>query len=465
MAAVSSTDELAVIEGCEYIFLVDCGGTLASVNLSGGAPRELAEHVAYADWSPDSKQLAMVVDSSNDARLEYPPGHVLYRQNSGWLGHPRFSPDGTMIAFENHPIDSDDGSIDVVNLQGKRTIVTQGWLSIEGLAWRPDGKEIWFAGTMNTAGWADAIHAVTLSGKERTVLTIPWVRLHDIAPDGRVLLSRENWRTQMIGLFPGDTAEHAYSWLDDTNPTGLSNDGRWISFNESGEVYYLNGDRLAYYRRTDGSAAVSMGVGQAAISPDGKWILTFGREPKMLLQPVGAGVPRELPTPGLSVFDNAVWSDDSRQIAYEALTSQNDWNVYTEKIDGGQPVLVKAKGRNSDPTLSPDGSIVALHEDSGGISLYRAGGSQPTAVKGVTAAELPVRFIDGGRSLLVADNSTKDIFLTIVDLASGRRQPWKRLSLGVQRKGKIIALTPDLKYYAYYFPRYSSDLYLVENLH
>jgi hypothetical protein len=146
-----------------------------------------------------------------------------------------------------------------LDLKGKRTVITQGWLSIEGLAWRPHGKEIWFSGTVNSAGWADAIHAVTFSGKERTVVTIPWVRLHDIARDGRVLLSRENWRTQLIGLFPGDTAEHAYSWLDDTTPTALSNDGHWLSFNEAGEVYNLEGDRLAYYRRTDGSGAVSLG--------------------------------------------------------------------------------------------------------------------------------------------------------------------------------------------------------------
>jgi len=464
VASVSSSDELAVVKGCEYIFLVDCAGTLATVNLSGGAPRDLAEHVSYADWSIDGKQLAIVVNTANDARLEFPPGYVLYRQNSGWLGHPRFSPDGAMIAFENHPIDSDDGSIDVVDLQGKRKIITQGWLSIEGLAWHPDGKEIWFSGTLNTAGWADAIHAVTLSGKERTVVTIPWVRLHDIARDGRVLLSRENWRTQLIGFFPGDSAEHPYSWLDDTSPSALSNDGQWLSFAESGEVYYLQGDRLAYYRRTDGSAAVSLGAGQSYISPDGKWILTYGRIVKMTLQPVGAGRPRELPTPGLSVFDHVSWSDDGRVIAYEALTSENNWNVYTQKIDGSPPVLLKAKGRNGNPTLSPDGTVVALHEEGGGISLYRAGSTQPTVLKGVIGEESPIRFVEGGRALLVGNGRSKDVVITVVDLVTGQRRPWKELHLSVLRKGKAIVVTPDLKYYAYYAPRYSSDLYLVENL-
>jgi hypothetical protein len=174
---------------------------------------------------------------------------------------------------------------------------------------------------------------------------------------------------------------------------------------------------------------------------------------------------KELSTPGLTVFDSAVWSDDGRQIAYEALSAQNDWNVYTQKIDGGPPVLVKAKGRNAGPALSPDGSIVAMHEQARGISLYRPGTSQPVAVKGVAAEEYPVRFTEGGRSLLVEDTSTKNLVLTVVDLASGRRQPWKRLSFIIQRKGRAIAVTPDLKYYAYYLPRYSSDLYLVENLH
>jgi len=297
------------------------------------------------------------------------------------------------------------------------------------------------------------------------VLSAPWIRLHDISKDGRVLLSRETWRRQLIGLFPGDPAEHPYSWLDDTSATALSNDGRWLSFNESGEVYYLESENLAYYRRTDGSAAISLGAGQSAISPDGKWILTFGRKSKLVLQPIGAGAPKELPSPGLTYFSSPTWSDDGRSITYEGLTSQSEWNVYTQKIENGPPVLVKAQGRNAEPVLSPDGSIVALHEGAGGIALYRAGNSQPAPLQGTQGLEYPVRFVEGGLSLLIADTSSKEISLTIVDLATGRRTPWKRLSLSVQSKGKPIVVTPDLKYYAYSLPRYSSNLYLVENLH
>jgi serine/threonine protein kinase len=234
VASVSSSDQLAVLRNCEHIFVLDCGGTLATVSLAGGSPRDLTGHVAYADWSSDGKQLVVSKISAEGPTLEFPPGHVLYRQKAGWFGHPRFSPDGSMIAFENHPIlGSDDGEIDVVDLNGKQRTLSKGWLSVEGLAWGANGKEVWFASNSGT-GWADSVRAVTLSGKERIALTLPSVRLHDIASDGRILLSREDWRGQLLGYFPGDKGEHPYSWLDDTVPTAMSADGKTLSFVEGG---------------------------------------------------------------------------------------------------------------------------------------------------------------------------------------------------------------------------------------
>jgi Tol biopolymer transport system component len=402
IASVSSSDQLAVLMGCEPVFLVDCGGTLATVSLAGGSPRDLAPRVAFADWSPDDKQFVVSLFSTVGARLEFPPGHVLYQQKAGWLGHPRFSPDGSMIAYENHPnLGNDVGALEVVDLNGKRTVLSPNEVSLEGLAWSPDGKEVWYAGTRN-AGWADTIFAVNLSGQRRVILTMPYLRLHDIARDGRVLMSHEIWRRQMRGLFPGDIAEHAYSWLDDTNPTAISADGRSISYTEAGETYYLENDYLAYYRSTDGSPAVQLGPGIATISPDRKWVLaTSSKSHKLQLQPIGPGESKELPTPGLKTFDHQGWSDDGRQVTYEAQTDQNDWNVYAQRIESGPPILVKVGARNAFPILSSDGQTLALHEEQGGISLYHVGSGQPVAVKGVLESEYPIRFVNGGRSLLV----------------------------------------------------------------
>jgi eukaryotic-like serine/threonine-protein kinase len=126
LAGVSSSDQLAVIRGCEIVFSVDCGGTLATVSLGGGAPRDMTGHIAFADWSPDGRQLVVSQFSYEGARLELPPGHVLFQQKSGWFGHPRFSPDGTRIAFENHPnAAADDGTIDIVDRTGEETVLSK----------------------------------------------------------------------------------------------------------------------------------------------------------------------------------------------------------------------------------------------------------------------------------------------------------------------------------------------------
>jgi serine/threonine protein kinase/WD40 repeat protein len=468
IASISSSDELAIFLGCEEAFYLNCGGTLATVSLAGGSPRTLAEHVVQADWHPDGKRLVITATSPDGPRLEFPPGHVLYQQKAGWFGHPRFSPDGSMIAFENHSIvGNDDGAVDLLDLNGKHTVLFRS-ASVEGLAWSADGKELWFAAT-KTGGWADTIYAMRPGGRERVVLTSPSVRLYDISKDGRVLLSHETWLGQLMGFFPGDKAEHPYSWLDASFPIALSADGRFISFFEGGEVYSLENDFLAYYRPTDGSPAVRLGVGAPAISPDGKWVVLGSNHnnPKrpLQLQPLGPGQPRDLPTPGIEAFDRIGWSDDSRQIVYEAQTSQGDWNVYTQLVTSGPPVLVMTHARNSYPALSPDGKTVALRSEGGGIFLYPADGGQPVALKGVSESEHPIRFASGGKSLLVAEPTGHELVLTLVDVASGRREPWKRISTEAHAgAGQLLAATPDLKYYAYPYPRFSSVLYTVENL-
>src|SRR3984885_10051572 len=84
--AVSSTGEMAVLQGLNNPFMFTFHGTLGQVPLSGGTPRQIAENVTGADWAPDGKSLAIVRDVGGKQRLEYPVGHVLY-ETDGWLSH------------------------------------------------------------------------------------------------------------------------------------------------------------------------------------------------------------------------------------------------------------------------------------------------------------------------------------------------------------------------------------------
>jgi hypothetical protein len=120
LMSVSSTSEMAVLLNAAAIGTWVTMGTLARAPLVGGAPREVLEHVQWADWAPDGTSLAVVRDYNGQNRLEYPIGKVLY-ETGGWISHPRFSPQGDKIAFLDHPVQGDDsGSLAVVDLQGKK---------------------------------------------------------------------------------------------------------------------------------------------------------------------------------------------------------------------------------------------------------------------------------------------------------------------------------------------------------
>jgi eukaryotic-like serine/threonine-protein kinase len=145
--AVSSSGEMALALHSRPRDAFLYSGTLARVPLVGGAPREILNDVEWADWSPDGTNLAVVHEVEGRKRLEFPVGKVLF-QADGWLGNPRVGPDGKIIAFIDHPQPRDDGgSVAVVDMAGKKTTLSEGWDSIQGLAWSPDGSEIWFTAT------------------------------------------------------------------------------------------------------------------------------------------------------------------------------------------------------------------------------------------------------------------------------------------------------------------------------
>src|ERR1700736_5336142 len=176
-------------------------GTLATVPLTGGSPRTLLDNVEAADWSPDGSQMAIVRHSGGQFSLQYPIGKTLFTAPL-WISHPRISTSGELVAFLNHPFGGDEGSVMEADKSGRTRELSSGWLSLQGLAWPPDGKEIWFTGTR--VGLNRALYAVSLDGKERLVARVPGVlTLRDISPRGQVLITESYRRTAVLAMLPG----------------------------------------------------------------------------------------------------------------------------------------------------------------------------------------------------------------------------------------------------------------------
>jgi hypothetical protein len=66
-----------------------------------------------------------------------------------------------------------------------------------------------------------------------TLMAGEW-KLHDIARDGRALLTRDHKRGEIIGLPPGETSERDLSWLDRSVAIDLSADGRKLLLSKVG---------------------------------------------------------------------------------------------------------------------------------------------------------------------------------------------------------------------------------------
>ncbi len=405
LMSISSTAEMAVLLNSKAVGPWVTMGTLARAPLAGGAPREVLDNVQWADWSPDGTTFAVVRDYGGMNRLEYPVGKPLYA-TGGWIGHPRVSPKGDLIAFADHPLQGDDsGALAIVDMSGHKTLLSSQWFTIQGLAWTPSGKEIWF--TASDSGTDRTLYATTLDGKMRTIARLPGaLMLYDIAKDGRVLLVRASWRREVVGFGP-DGKQHELSWLDYTYPSDLSADGKTLLFDEEGGGGALDYSKSSgftyavYIRSTDGSPAVLLGKGGAvALSPDGKWAImqtTQVQPAQFKLLPTGAGQARDLTHDDIN-HNWAHWFPDGKRILLSGDEPGKGERLYVYDVASGKSRAISPEGVNGTSfAITPDSQFVAAIGPDQRVYLYPVNGGEPRPIPGVNPSEQPITWsADGG---------------------------------------------------------------------
>jgi eukaryotic-like serine/threonine-protein kinase len=464
LLSVSRNAEIAISLGHRYEGWMGAG-TLARSSVLGSAPRIMAEGVREAEWSPDGSDLAIVRRAGTLEQLEFPIGKVLYK-TSGFISDVRFAADGSHIAFADHPVFADDaGFVSVIDRDGRRTVLSDRFTSVRGLAWSPQTNEIWFsAGQDNQNG----VHAVTLSGNRRTIWSSPsFVKLLDVSRDGRVLLEGEAGERRVEALLAGAAAPLDVSVRLGSTSNWIADDGSMLTFSDQGTARYS-----AYLRRAR-AAPVLLGDGQAfGVSNDGRWLLTLPVDgAHVLLHPTGAGQSRALPNPDNLIVDVVAWLPDSRRFVLFGQKAGQPSRGFVQDIDGGAPRPFTPETAGVRATrwwtlpISPDGTRVIAAGADGRSSIIQLSDGASTDIPGLGVDDVVVQWLADG-DLLVAAGNDPPWTLQRLNLTTGRRStgleihPADRAGLRLS----VVLVAKDGRHYVHSYSRLLSSLFVVEGL-
>ncbi len=454
LASLSSLGEIAMLVGDTANAVPEWTGTLARVPLTGGAPRMMNEGVRGADWSLDGKSLVVVRDHEGKWRIEFPIGKVVH-ETEDLISCPRLSPRGDRIAFWTSR-DLSSASVETVDLAGKHSVLAGPWKRGGGLAWSPDGREVWFSA--NQGGWQSPLYAVTPSGQMRVVTRLPsWIELRDVFHDGRVLMALARPHANIRAATAGETQERDLSWHEGSLVKGLTPDGKTMLFDEEAEGDF----HVIYVRPTDGSPATRIGEGRSlAISPDGLWVAANarGRGSPVVLLPTGPGEPRVLDEAGEGVQEAAFFPDGKRLL----IDGKGVIDLQTGKAGAGAPEGVVCQA------FSPAGAEMACLGPAGEGVIWTLEGAALRPIPGFLPGENVMQWSSDGRSLYVGHLDMVPLRVFRLDLTTGKRELWHEFrpteAAALAAWTYYFSMTPDARAYAYSTFNIPSDLYLVTGL-
>ena len=464
--AVSKTGDLAVHVGQQAASPVI--GTLSRMPLVGGARRERLERVIDADWIPGTDELAVAIRTAPNAMaIEFPIGTRVHESRAIWS--LRVSPDGSKVAFFDGPAifsSATGSSLMVLDRSGRKSTLATGITGL-GLAWTPSGREVWY--TAGTGASPPSLFGASLAGKIRSIYRAPdWIVLHDIATDGRVLMSRNSVRIALTCQGVGESGERDLTWLMASQVTALARDGTSVVFAEilGGEL----GVQHVHRRMLDGSPAVLLGTGTPqGLSPDGKWVLVRA-ENKLSLLPAGAGSAVTLSPGKLGRILDAGWLDNVT-VAFTGLEGRPNARprIFVQSIKEGLPRPVTPEGvvlAAKAPT--PDGKWI-FGLSAAGAQLFPLAEGSPRPVPGLAGDDQPLQWSRDGQAIYVVTRQGPRFSVGVfrIEVTTGRRTLWKVLTpsdpVGVDGINSI-ALTPDASAYCYSPLRRLGDLFVVEGL-
>ena len=468
LLAISRNGELAI-----RLNTINMGGyarmgTLARLPLSGGTPREVLENVGDVDWSADGDKMAVTVfvPQTRHWHLEYPIGKVLF-DSINWISTPKISPDGKWVAIADHenPNGDDQGSVALVDLDGKERKLSSGWTSVEGIVWSPKSDEVWFSAS--NAGASDNLRGVTLDGKLRTIANVPGGMWTEDIRDGTLLVVSQQQRIGIRGVSPGSKDEHELGWLGWSTDLKISKDGKKVLFTE--EADGGGPDYTVFLRDTDGSPPVRISDGLGvAISPDNRWVLTQpAKGGPLSLVPTGAGKARQLTHDKVS-YSSAAFTSDGKHILAAGIEPGHGGRDYLIDVSSGDSKPVTPEGTTG-TLISPDGQRVIMRGPDGGIGVWPLEGSALQLIPDLDPRNEVIGWSPDSSSVYVvlSHAGQKTVKVNKLNPTTGKMDFWKEFGTGPS--GGIAGVAPphfsaDGSAYVYLYVRLLSQAYLARGL-
>lgn len=382
------------------------------VPVVGGPARRLGNFLSNdVAWSPDGSSLAL--GRENQLLISDPEGRQVQTLAtvSGQIFFPRWSPDGRRLRFSVADARGQYAIWEVLRDGASLHQLTFNWTGspMESLGeWTADGRYYVFTsrreGVSNLWAIDDTSDWLHRRRREPVQLTAGPMSYY------RPLPSHDGTRIFALGMeLAGELLRYDVAQKDFTQFLGgrsadhlaFSHDGRWVAY-----VTYPEG--TLWRSRSDGSQALQ---------------LTFPPSRAM----------------------NPHWSPDGKRILFVIRRSGEMPKLYTISAEGGnpEPVLSETHAQSS-PGWSASGDSIVYGRDPDGenedIALYRFDlHSGPAGrIPGTEGLYAPLCSPDG--RYLVAQSTTGDRLLTLVDLKTGKRTTLAK------RKADYPAWSADSQY-------------------
>ncbi|HET7498799.1 MAG TPA: hypothetical protein VFM00_10905 [Candidatus Eisenbacteria bacterium] len=439
-------------------------GVIARVPLMGGIPREVADEVFQAVFSPDGRQIAAIRFVSGAARLEYPLGTVL-AETEGWFSSPAALADGEVF-YVDHPTRGDNAGYPMVaGPRGQRRLSDERFSSVAGGAAFPDRRHVLMSGQQ--ADGSGGLFFVSLEGGYRPAYRTPsWAFVEDVSDAGDVLLTSRTPRMLMETGTRGHEPPRDLSWLDWTLARDLTADGTTVLFDETG---IGAGQATVFVRGTDGSPPVRIAEGDGVgLSPDGRTAIVIDpADPTGFeLVPIGIGSAESHRTAPVRVMTGA-WFPDGKKLCIGGHEPGKRPRLYRYDLATRaiEPLTEEGTGIGY-CSVSPDGAFVFVLGPRG-HSIYPVGGGEPQVLSMIGTQHRGIGWSSDGRAVFAFERGRIPAPVLRIDLASGRAEPWMEVhprSTGGVNGFNVVWLSADGERYVGGYSRTLSELFLLKGL-